>query len=156
MNITVIQIGKTKAKFISDAEKEYLKRLQPYAKINVITIKDSKKGDIKSIKQEEGLAISAAIKKLDHGQIIIALDQNGREYTSPQLADFIGKKLDIGEQNITFIIGGCYGISDFVLTNAELNLSFSKLTFTHELIRPLLYEQLYRCFTLIKGKKYHY
>ncbi|MBU1703659.1 23S rRNA (pseudouridine(1915)-N(3))-methyltransferase RlmH [Patescibacteria group bacterium] len=156
MNINIIQIGKTKASFIRDAEHEYMKRLRPYAKINVITIKDSEKGDIKRIKEEEGRSLSAALNKLPADSIVIALDENGREFTSPQLAGYIGKKIDIGLQNITFIIGGCYGLADFVLTSAELKLSFSKLTFTHELIRPFLYEQLYRCFTLIKGKKYHY
>ena len=84
------------------------------------------------------------------------LDERGKQFTSPQFATFIGQKIDEGTGNITCVIGGCYGLSDEVRKKADLLLSFSQFTFTHEMIRPLLYEQLFRTFALLKGKKYHY
>jgi len=153
MNITIIQIGKTKPKYLQEAENEYLKRLQSYAKIQIITLKSAKRGEIKQIKEEEGHQI---LQKIPKNSFVIALDENGKQMKSADFASFIDEKLQHGGGNITFIIGGCYGLAEFVLDKAELALSFSTFTFPHEMIRTILYEQIYRCFTLIQGKTYHY
>lgn len=150
MQFTIIQVGKTRPGFLQEAEKEYLKRLKPYARLNVITVKD---GKAPHIKEDEAAKI---LKAVPESSFVIALDEHGKQMTSPELATFIGEKRDKGFPHITFIIGGCYGLADSVLQQSELALSFSKFTFTHEMIRTLLYEQLYRAFTLLKGKTYHY
>lgn len=158
-HITVIQVGKTKASYIQEAEHEYKKRLGAYAKVEVITLKDAKipknpsPAQKEAVKREEGTNI---LKSVPAKTFLIALDEKGKQYTSVQFADFMGKRLDKGAANITFLIGGCYGLSEEVRSKAELLLSFSSFTFTHEMIRALLYEQLFRVFTLIKGKKYHH
>ena len=152
-HLTIIQIGKTKNRSIEELEKEYIKRLKSYAEVKVLTLKDGGKGEKDRIKKEEGRNI---LKKVPENSFVVALHEKGKEYTSDEFAKFMGKKQDAGSTNITFIIGGCYGLDEEVLNRADIRLSFSSFTFTHELIRPLLYEQLYRCFTLIEGKKYHY
>lgn len=158
-HITVIQVGKTKTSYIQEAENEYKKRLQPYISLKVITMKDgqapknSSEAEKEQVKKEEGERILQAAPS---SAFLIALDERGKQFTSPQFAELLGKHIDQGTPGITVVIGGCYGLSEEVRQRADLILAFSKFTFTHEMIRPLLYEQLYRSFALIKGKKYHY
>lgn len=157
--ITVIQLGKTKASYLQEAEKEYIKRLGTDAKLVIITLKDAKAiknagpADIQKIKEDEGENI---LKSIPPDTFVIALDEKGKQFTSPQFAEFLGKKLDQGNTKITFVIGGCYGLSEKIRNKADMLLSFSQFTFTHEMMRPLLYEQLFRALSLIKGEKYHY
>lgn len=158
-HFTIIQVGKTKEKYLQEAENEQLYRLRFYAKIDRKGVKDIKtpktpqNGDIERTKALEGQNI---LKIVPEGSFVVALDEKGRQFTSPEFATFLGKKRYQEGKHMTFIIGGCYGLDRSVLERAELVLSFSKFTFTHEMIRPLLYEQLYRCMTLLEGKKYHY
>lgn len=152
MNITIIQVGKTRADYLAAAEQEYTKRLQSDAKLHIKTLK-SAHGEIPAIKEDEGRAILAAIPK---DTFIIALHESGKQFTSPDFAAFLQQKRDSGASHVTFIIGGTYGLSPAILEKADLLLSFSKMTFTHEMIRTLLLEQIYRAFTITKGKIYHY
>ncbi len=156
MKITIIQIGKTANNPLKELENEYLKRLSKYIKPEIIVIKDS--GEAKSesekliLKEKEADSIITKIPK-DH--YIVALDETGTQYSSVKFADFIETKKD-HSTNICFITGGVYGLSDRVRQKADSIVSFSKMTFTHEMIRALLLEQIYRAFTIIGGKKYHY
>lgn len=152
MNITIIQVGKTRTNFIEAAEQEYSKRLQVDAKLHVKTLK-SGKGEVVKMKEDEGQSIIEAIPE---NSFVIVLHEYGKMLTSPEFAELIEQKRSTGTSHITFIIGGTYGLSDSVLNRADFTLSFSKMTFTHEMIRPLLLEQLYRAFSIIKGKTYHY
>lgn len=162
MKIKIIQIGKTKHDFIKEAEAEYHKRLIPLIQVETITLKDqstksaNNPADIEIIKRKEAEEIEGRINRFTGKQFIIALDENGKQYTSPQFAGLLAEIKDSGPGEITFIIGGCYGLHKNILNRADQLLSFSKFTFTHEMIRPLLLEQLYRAHTIIKGKKYHY
>lgn len=158
MKITIIQVGKTKEIYSQQAEAEYLKRLSPSAKINIITLKESSAPNSSVAghqisKNKEGTEI---IKHISDGSFIICLDEHGKSLSSVQFADFIKEKRDFGGADLTFIIGGPYGLSQEVLSKAKLKLSFSAFTFTHEMIRVLLLEQIYRAFTIIAGKTYHY
>ena len=158
MQITILQIGKTKHDFVQKAEVEYLKRLQAWAKVNVITLKEaSTDSDSQSARQkakdQEGERL---IERLPDKTFLIVLDEIGKQFTSPDFAKIIEKNRDFEGANLTFVIGGPFGLSDTVRERANLILSFSKLTFTHEMIRILLLEQIYRAFTIIFNKTYHY
>ena len=154
MFITILQIGKTKHQFVSEAETEYLKRLFPFAKVDQNTLKEGKsQTNIALTKEEESKTL---IEHLPKDSFIIALDETGKNFTSREFADQIRKIRDFQGGKITFIIGGPFGLADSIKSKANLLLSFSKLTFTHEMIRMLLLEQLYRAFTIISNKTYHY
>ncbi|MFC1655850.1 23S rRNA (pseudouridine(1915)-N(3))-methyltransferase RlmH [Patescibacteria group bacterium] len=149
LHINIIQVGKTKDSYFKEAENEYLKRLSRYAKISVETIEEDKKGDdkIKAI-EKEGESI---IKKIRDDAFVVALEIGGKSYSSEEFASFLKES-----GKITFVIGGPYGLSDKVLSRADARLSFSKMTFTHQMIRVILLEQVYRGCTILEGKKYHY
>ena len=155
VKITIIQVGKTKAPFLREAESEYLKRLGPYAKIKTITVReDGTDGKNKAAAKDKEAA--EILKNLPKDSFIIALDERGRQFSSVEFADLIRKKRDFEGGNITFVTGGCYGLGAQILREANLRLSFGSFTYTHELIRTLLMEQVYRAFTIISGKTYHY
>ena len=159
MKITILQIGKTKQTYFQAAEAEYLKRLQPYANLKIITIKeaissyDQNESTRGVAKQKEALAIQQQLPK---ETFLIALDEHGKTMNSPEFARIIGKNRDFEGANITFMIGGPFGLAEQIAKKAHLKLSFSPMTFTHEMIRTILLEQIYRAFTIISGKKYHY
>jgi 23S rRNA (pseudouridine1915-N3)-methyltransferase len=158
MQMQIIQVGKTKQSFFRDGEQEYLKRLQPYTDIKFIQLKelgiDSNSAALREkAQQEEGKAI---LDKLDNPGFLIVLDELGQQFASPQFAQKIGHIKDFEGGKITFVIGGPFGLSEEVRKRANLILSFSKFTFTHEQIRLLLLEQIYRAFTILANKTYHY
>ncbi len=159
MNITILQVGKTKQSFWSEAEKEYLKRLGPYARMEVVTVKEAElpKGDIgagrKLVKTKEAKELLAHLQK---GDFVVALDEKGKEYGSQDFAGFLGGLRDRGSLNLVFIIGGPYGLAEEVLNRSDLKIALSRLTFTHEMARVILLEQVYRAFTILQGKTYHY
>lgn len=159
MRITILQIGKTKQSYFREAEEEYFKRLRPFADVNVVTIKeasapyDQNDATRNVAKDKEALEL---LKHIPKNTFIVALDERGKTMDSRQFAQFIAKKRDFEGANVTFIIGGPFGLADQVLKKAGLKLSFSPMTFTHEMIRTILLEQIYRAFTILAGKKYHY
>lgn len=159
MRIQLIQVGKTRSSYLYNAEKEYLKRLQPFTVLKVITIKEIAvtKGESSAaqeiVKKKEAKVI---LKNLPKESYTIALDEHGQQLTSQEFAQFIRKKRDFEKANLTFIIGGCYGLAPEILQKVNYKLSFSALTFTHEMIRTLLLEQLYRAFSILSGKAYHH
>lgn len=155
MKIAIIQVGKTKASFLREAEKEYLKRLGAYAKIKTVTVKEGKP-DSKNTSTAKEKEAAEILKNLPRDTYVVALDEHGRRFTSVEFADLMRKKRDFEGGDVTFITGGCYGLSDLVLARANLKLSFGSFTYTHEIIRTLLLEQVYRAFTIISGKAYHY
>ena len=154
LKISIIQIGKTKEKWITEAESEYLKRLSINAQVKIQTLKPQTRfqssAEVKS--KEADLIIGAIPEK----SFIIILDETGHQFTSLQFAQKIEQITTQGNSHLTFIIGGAFGLYQKVKQHADLILSFSKFTFTHEMIRPLLLEQIYRAFTIIQNKTYHY
>ena len=153
MKIHIIQIGKTKDKNIAELVLEYIKRTSPYAKVKFITLNEEKLTSSKTkekIIQIEGEKILKNISS----EFVVALDEKGKQFGSIDFAEIIKNHKDAG-QKITFIIGGAFGLSNDVKAKANLTLSLSKMTFTHEMARLFLIEQVYRAFSIIAGKGYH-
>ncbi len=149
--IKVITVGKLKEKYLKEAEEEYLKRLSKYTKIELIEVNDSKIDDMKQALLEEKNNILKYINPKDY---IITLEIEGKQLTSPELADKIDKTF-ISNSDITFIIGGSYGMHEEIKAKSNFKLSFSKMTFPHQLFRILLLEQIFRSYKILNNEKYH-
>ena len=156
MKVKLIVIGKTKTKFLLDGENEYQKRLKHYCKFSELIIPDIKNGgklSKKELKEKEGNLILASIKNSDY---VILLDDKGLELSSTDFAEFLNKKMVSSSNELVFIIGGAFGFSESVFKRANTKLSLSKMTFSHQMVRMIFKEQLYRAFTILKGEKYHH
>ena len=142
--IIIICIGKIKEKFYRDAIEEYMKRLSKYHKVEIIELPDS------NIKQEKELIL----KKIDSKDYIITMEIEGKQLTSIELSEMLDKTF-LNYSNITFIIGGSDGLDDEIKNLSNYKLSFSKLTFPHQLFRVILLEQIYRSFKILNNESYH-
>lgn len=158
MNIKLITVGKIKEKFYKDAIDEYVKRLSRCCKINIIEVADEKTKENASDKEVEIILNKESeriIKAINDNDYIIALAINGLKYDSINFANKI-KELGIkGNSNICFIIGGSLGLHKNVLNKANMKLSFSDMTFPHQLMRVILLEQIYRAYRIINNEPYH-
>ena len=158
MRISIVCVGKIKEKFYTDAIAEYAKRLSRYCKLEIIQVADEKTPDKASeaeelqIKDKEGKRIREQIKD---GAFVIALAINGNMLDSVELAERIDKLGIGGVSQLVFVIGGSLGLSEAVLSRADYRLSFSRMTFPHQLMRVILLEQIYRGFKIIAGEPYH-
>lgn len=155
LHIKIIALGKLKESHWKDAEAEYSKRLRPYAKIDIIELKEEafRDGDDKEkIKEKEASKIE---KYIDASAVTVALHEQGKEMDSPQLAKWIEQNTTTGK-TITFLIGGPLGFHRSILEKVDMQLSLSPLTFPHQMVRPILLEQLYRSATITHNKQYHY
>lgn len=146
--IKVICVGKIKEKYFIDAIKEYQKRLSKYTKLEIIELPDYNY-DVQKTKIEEGKNI---LSKIDNKDYVVTLEVTGKKLNSVELSSFIDSNIS---KNITFVIGGSYGLSNDVLKRSNYRLSFSDLTFPHQLFRILLLEQIYRSFKIINNESYH-
>lgn len=146
--IKIICVGKIKEKYFVDAVKEYQKRLSKYTKLEIIELPDYNY-DEKKTKIEEGKNI---LSKINDKDFVVTMEIAGKKLSSVELSEFIDKNI---ARNITFVIGGSNGLSDEVLNRSNYALSFSSLTFPHQLFRVILLEQIYRSFKIIKGESYH-
>ncbi|KMK95640.1 23S rRNA (pseudouridine(1915)-N(3))-methyltransferase RlmH [Rossellomorea marisflavi] len=158
MNITIITVGKLKEKYLKQGIAEYTKRLGAYAKIDIVELADEKAPEVLSdsemqqVKNKEGERILSKISPDHH---VIALAIQGKMKSSEELADTLDKLATYGKSKVAFIIGGSLGLSDDVLKRADEKLSFSKMTFPHQLMRLVLVEQVYRAFRINRGEPYH-
>lgn len=158
MKITVICVGKIKEKFYRDAVEEYVKRLGRYCKPEIIEVADEKTPDgageaaEEQIKAREGQRI---LEKLKAESLVCTLEIGGEKFTSEGFADRIRKQTVGGVSHITFIIGGSLGLHGSVIRRADMHISFSDMTFPHQLMRVILMEQIYRAFRIINGEPYH-
>ena len=156
LNITIITVGKLKEKYLKQGIDEYLKRLTVYAKVDIIELPDEKAPETLSdvemlqIKDKEGERILSKINPDAH---VIALAIEGKMKTSEELANTVDKLGTYGKSKITFIIGGSLGLSQEVMKRADEALSFSKMTFPHQLMRLILVEQIYRAYRIIGGNR---
>lgn len=146
--IKIICVGKIKEKYFKDAIEEYIKRLSKYTKLDIIELPDYNY-DITKTKIEEGKNI---LSKINEKDFVVTMEINGKKLDSVELSLFIDKNIS---KNIVFIIGGSYGLSEDVLKRSNYSLSFSNLTFPHQLFRIILLEQLYRSFKIINKESYH-
>ncbi|MDQ6595312.1 23S rRNA (pseudouridine(1915)-N(3))-methyltransferase RlmH [Bacillus salipaludis] len=158
MNISIVTVGKLKEKYLKQGIDEYLKRLSAYAKVEVIEVADEKapeelsESEMLQVKEKEGERILA---KISQDAYVIALAINGKMQSSEQLADTLDKLATYGKSKIAFVIGGSLGLSDEVLRRSNEQLSFSKMTFPHQLMRLILVEQIYRAYRINRGEPYH-
>ena len=154
MNIKLVVIGETNNKNLKVLTDQYIDKLKHYIKFDLIIIKDQKKKLPENIQiKKEGENILSILKK---NEFIILLDENGEHKSSVAFSKFIQKKLNSGIKTITFIIGGPYGFSSEIKSISNYQLSLSKMTFSHEMIRLFFTEQLYRAFSILKNEPYHH
>ena len=158
MNINIICVGKMKEKFMRDACDEYVKRLTRFAKVKVIELGDepipekASEAEEAAVLKKEGLKI---LEKTGNGDYVISLCVEGKQKTSPEFAKILSDCALSGKSSISFIIGGSLGLSDEVKRRGDLRLSFSKMTFPHQLMRVVLLEQIYRAFKINANESYH-
>ena len=156
-NITIITVGTLKENYLKDAVSEYKKRLSQYARVDEINIKEERianEDDASEVRRALDADAERIISAIPKGSGKIALCVEGKQYDSPALAALIGKMADESGK-IRLIIGSSHGLSDKVKKECDVRLSISALTFPHQLMRVILYEALYRSFTILAGKKYH-
>ena len=156
MKIKIISIGKTDEKSLELLIEKYTKRLGHYIKFEFLIIPDIKNRKNLSItlqKEKEGVLLLNAIQKMD---VVVLLDEKGKEYTSKLFSQFIAKKMLSGCKQLVFVIGGPYGFSKEVYQRVNQKISLSKMTFSHQMIRLFFVEQIYRAFTILKNEPYHH
>lgn len=158
MNITLVTVGKLKERYWQDAVCEYTKRLGKYCRLQITEVRESalranaSPADEDSAKIYEGREILGKIKSTDY---VITLEIKGKPLSSTELADHIGGLALSGKSNVTFVIGGSLGLSPEVSKRSNLKLSFSSMTFPHQMMRVILLEQIYRSFKILKNEVYH-
>ncbi|NMH72537.1 23S rRNA (pseudouridine(1915)-N(3))-methyltransferase RlmH [Bacillus sp. RO2] len=158
MNISIITIGKLKEKYLKQGINEYLKRLSAYAKIEIVELPDEKApeqlsdAEMEQVKNKEGERILGKISDDTH---VIALAIEGKQRSSEELAKEMDKLATYGKSKVAFVIGGSLGLSGDVMKRANDTLSFSRMTFPHQLMKLILLEQVYRGFRIIRNEPYH-
>lgn len=159
MKISIVCVGKIKEKYLTEGIAEFTKRLTPYCKLETIAIGEEKMPDNPSPAEKEQVLAKETERLLNaipQNAHVVLLDLQGKEVTSPQLADLFDEWALAGKSHIAFVIGGAFGYTDALRKRADMRWSFSKLTFTHQMIRLLLVEQIYRAFKISRGEKYHW
>ncbi|MGN1203092.1 MAG: 23S rRNA (pseudouridine(1915)-N(3))-methyltransferase RlmH [Eubacterium sp.] len=157
MNVTVLAVGRLKESYLRDGCSEYVKRLSPYARVNIIEISEEKCPDnpsdseIQNVLQKEGKRL---IKKIPKGAYVIPLCIEGREYDSREFSRLI-EGISLNNSHICFVIGGSFGLDEEVKRLGKTKLSFGKMTLPHQLARIVLLEQVYRGFSILNNSKYH-
>lgn len=159
MKITIVAAGKIKEKYLSAGINEFLKRLTPFATVKIVEINEEKMKDNpseaekKQVLQQEGRRL---LRQVPEGSYLFVLDVYGKQASSEELAEEIRQLGLSGRSSIAFLIGGAFGLSEEVRQAADFRLSFSPMTFTHQMVRLLLVEQVYRAFKINRGEKYHW
>ncbi|WP_072525749.1 23S rRNA (pseudouridine(1915)-N(3))-methyltransferase RlmH [Clostridium sp. Marseille-P3244] len=158
MKISVISVGKIKEKYLRDAVAEYVKRLSRYCRLEMIEVADEKTPDQAGEAAEEAIRAKEGerlLKYIREDMYVITLEINGKMLTSEEFAEKIETLGIQGKSSIAFVIGGSIGLGKEVLKRSDLALSFSKMTFPHQLMRVILLEQVYRAYRIINGEPYH-
>lgn len=158
MKITIIAVGKLKEKFLKDGCAEYIKRISPYARVNIVEIPEERcsdnptPGEIAKVIEKEGQRIADKIPK---SSAVFALCIEGTQLSSEDFAQKIQSSVNTGVSEITFVIGGSFGLSQQIKNISSFKLSFGKMTLPHQLMRLVLTEQIYRAFSILNNSKYH-
>jgi len=156
MTIKLLAIGKTDHKQLQQLISEYEKRLKHYVKFDLDIIPDIK--NVKNLsesqqKEKEGELI---LKKLSTTDVLVLLDENGKQHSSVEFSNYLQKKMNSGLKQLVFVIGGPYGFSETIYQKAQGKISLSKMTFSHQMVRLFVVEQIYRGFTILKNEPYHH
>ncbi|HHY36201.1 MAG TPA: 23S rRNA (pseudouridine(1915)-N(3))-methyltransferase RlmH [Firmicutes bacterium] len=158
MQIRILAVGKTREKYLQMGVEEFKKRLAPYARLELLSVAEEKLADSLSPREEEQVMAREGerlLKLLKPGEYVIALDAGGRSFTSEELAQYLSQLALHGRSSLAFLIGGHLGLAPAVRSRSDLVLSLSPLTFTHQMVRLILLEQLYRAFKIMRGEPYH-
>ena len=156
MKVALILVGKTVNKHFVELIDEYAGRVKHYIGFDMVTIpelKNTKNLSVEQQKQQEGALI---LKQLQTGDCVVLLDEHGKEFRSVEFAKYMEQKMQTVSKRMVFVIGGAYGFSPDVYAQANEKLSLSKMTFSHQMIRMIFVEQLYRAMTIMKGEPYHH
>lgn len=149
-------IGKTDEPYLEEGIEKYAKRLKHYVSFEKVILADVKQGAklaVDKLKEEEGRLI---LSKVENSDLLVLLDEKGNEFTSSQFASYLQKKMNTVSGNLVLVIGGAFGFSGEVYSRANEKISLSKMTFSHQMVRLFITEQLYRAFTILRGEKYHH
>lgn len=155
MNITILMVGNTSEAFVQQGYDVFIKRLKHYIKVKEVIIpdiKDRRYLNAEQIREKEAIMI---LEKLTSASYTVLLDERGKEFSSVEFAGFMQKSMNAGTRELYFIIGGAYGVVESVKQKADMILSLSRMTYTHQVIRLLLAEQVYRAMTILKNEPYH-
>ena len=156
MKIKFICIGKTGKSFLEEGEQEYLSRLKHYVsieRIEIADIRNAKNLTKEQVKVQEGKEI---ISRLAPSDLLILLDERGEQFSSVSFSKFIQQKFNSGGRTLVFSVGGAYGFSEEIYERANGKISLSSMTFSHQMVRMIFFEQLYRAMTILKGEPYHH
>jgi 23S rRNA (pseudouridine1915-N3)-methyltransferase len=152
MKLKVLWVGKSRDPWVKDAIEEYAGRIRRYSPLELIDIRDEKGAAAEEMRRRECERLE---KQITPGATLILLDERGEQMDSTGLASFVGKQRDCGTGELIFVIGGAYGFSEEFRRRGTL-LSLSRMTFTHQMVRAFLLEQIYRAFTILNGEPYHH
>ena len=156
MKILLLAIGKTSEEYLRTGISEYATRIQRYIDFDFEIIQNIKKGSTfnkEVLKQKEGDLI---VSKLEKSDFVVLLDEKGREFTSVKFSEYLQSKMITGMKRLVFVIGGAYGFSEEVHNRADSKIALSPMTFSHQIVRLIFLEQLYRAFSILKGEPYHH
>jgi 23S rRNA (pseudouridine1915-N3)-methyltransferase len=156
MKIKMLAIGKTDDKSLQALIGKYERRLKHYIGFDMEVIPDVKKAKSLSAEEQKRLEGEAILKKVQPGDLLVLLDERGKEFRSLGFAQYLQKKMNAGTRSLFLVIGGPYGFSEPVYSRADEQISLSKMTFSHQMIRLFLVEQIYRAFTILRNEPYHH
>lgn len=156
MKITLAVVGKTSTGYLEQGVAEYVRRLGHYVPFDIQYIADLKNTKSLTTDQQKVSEGKLILQNLDKSDYVVLLDEHGKEYTSMQFADYVQKRMSSGARRVVFVVGGPYGFSQDVYNRANDKLSLSKMTFSHEMIRLIFTEQLYRAYTILNHEPYHH
>jgi 23S rRNA (pseudouridine1915-N3)-methyltransferase len=156
MNIQLLAIGRTDDKQLQQLIDQYVKRLSHYIKFDLEIIPDLKNTKNLSEAQQKEKEGELILKKLSPSDVLILLDENGKQFSSVDFSNYLQKRMNSGIKTLVFVIGGPYGFSENVYAKAQGKVSLSKMTFSHQMVRLFVVEQLYRAFTILRNEPYHH
>ena len=156
MTIKLLAVGKTDSKSLQELIAEYENRLKHYIKFEIEIIPDIKNAKNLSETQQKEKEGELILKKIHAASILVLLDENGKQFSSVDFATYLQKKMNSGIKQLVFVIGGPYGFSEAVYKKAQAKISLSKMTFSHQMVRLFIVEQIYRGFTILKNEPYHH
>lgn len=156
MKISLIWIGKTVASYLSTGIDEYIRRLQFYTSFDVVEIAGLKNTKSLSMEQQRDKESELILKAIQPSDVVVLLDDKGRQFSSPEFANWIEQQKLLTNKHLVFVIGGAYGFSEALYKRANAFMSLSRLTYSHQMVRLIFLEQLYRAHTIIQGEPYHH
>ncbi len=156
MKITLLVVGKTTTGYLKPGIDDYTARLGHYAPFDIQYVQDARNTRNQTEAQQKQSEGRGILSSVDKGDYVVLLDEHGREMTSMQFSEYVQKRMSSGVRRVVFVIGGPYGFSQEVYDRANEKISLSKMTFSHEMVRVIFAEQLYRAFTILNHEPYHH